>query len=266
MIETKIKLWRTASAAALISVSAACSPPADESPVEPAAAVSGEAGEAAAGEGGGEHGEAGVEQAYAGIAGAERTALRLQQLKGFALIAQKVAESGAGPEAGVLVGQGLLEVYEPAKDDFGGLDPATLRAAESAGLDGKPAADLTRSLRGGVDAITHAQAELSFNHADVAARMLDISTGLYGHVIQPDFVDPIEYQHSLGAALAAKDALVSGRDGLRRQNASAYDEAMREIDRYIALWPGVTAPETPTANAQIVAQASRVRLALSAFL
>jgi hypothetical protein len=37
--------------------------------------------------------------------------------------------------------------------------------------------------------------------------MVDIATGLYQGVVQEDFVDPIEYQHSMGAALAARNAV-----------------------------------------------------------
>jgi hypothetical protein len=116
-------------------------------------------------------------------------------------------------------------------------------------------------------AIDAARAQLTINHADLAARMTDISTGLYQHVIQPDFVDPIEYQHSLGAALSARDALVAGEDALRRQNGAAYDEALTELNRFIELWtPNGVAPETPASYQRVLQQSSRVRLALSPFL
>jgi hypothetical protein len=256
MIAWKYKLWRNAGAAALVIGATACgqTTPADQQPSEPPAAA-GASGEAAIGESGGEHGEAGVATAYAGIDGPARTALRLQHLKGFVLIAHQIASTQPA-EAAVLVGQGVLEVYDPAADQFGALDAAPVRAA------GENAAQIGAALA----AIDSARSGLEYNAADVAARMTDLSAGLYSHVIQADFVDPIEYQHALGAALSARDALVSHEQSLKRTNARAYAEGLAELDRLIALWPGPTAPETPTANQQVQVQASRVRLALSPFL
>lgn len=265
MIETKIKLWRTVGAAAVLSL-AACNPaPSRETPAEPAPpAAAGEAGEAAIGESGGEHGEAGVATAYAGLSGDARTALRLQHLKGFVLVAQQVAEGDTVDEAAVLVSQGVLEVYDPATDQFGSLNPAPVRAAGDAA--GQTRQQMAAKLQAANAALDAARQGLNFNHADTAARMVDLSTGLYSHVIQADFVDPIEYQHSLGAALSARDAFVSGRDALRRQNAAAYDEALAELNAFIALWPAATAPERPTSYQDMLRQSSRIRLALSPFL
>lgn len=271
MTKLKLKLWATASAAIVAGGLAACSPAGEGGgeaaggATSAAPAESGEAGESAAGEAGGEHGEAGVAEAYGGLEGPARTALRIQHLKGFVLIAQRVAEGGKAPEAGALVGQGVLEVYDPARDQFGGFDAAPLRAAEAAGGDGRPAAEVARALAQGAAALDAAR-PAGVNQADIAARMVDLSAGLYSHVIQTDFVDPIEYQHSLGAALSAKDALTHGRTALRQRNARAYDEAVREIDRFIALWPATDAPETATPYRDVLAQSSRVRLALAPLL
>lgn len=266
MTGLKLKLWATASAVVVAGGLAACTP-AEQPATEAAApaAASGEAGESAAGESGGEHGEAGVAEAYAGLEGPARTALRIQQLKGFVLIAQRVAASGKAPEAGALVGQGVLEVYDPARDQFGGFDAAPLRAAEAAGGDNRPAADVTRALTQGAAALDAAR-PAGVNQADIAARMVDLSAGLYSHVIQADFNDPIEYQHSLGAALSAKDALTHGRAALRQRNAQAYDAALTEIDAFIALWPATDVPEAPTPYRNVLAQSSRVRLALAPLL
>lgn len=271
MITTRLNLWRTASAVAVLTLTAACQPataPDTESPAP--AAASGEAGEAAAGESGAEHGEAGVAAAYSGLEGAARTAMRLQQLKGFVLVAQRVnegAEQDAVLNAGALVGQGLGEVYDTASDQFGSFNPAPVRAAQTAGEENKPKAQVATALASAEAAIDQAQTSLgAVNHADLAARMIDLSTGLYANVIQPEFNDPIEYRHSLGAALSAREALATGERVLRAQDRAHYEEAMREMDRFIALWPGASIPEAPTPNAQVLAQASRIRLALSPFL
>ncbi len=269
MTRMKLKLWATASAVIVAGGLAACSPGGEGGGEAAGGATSaavgegGEAGESATGEGGGEHGEAGVAEAYSGLEGPARTALRLQHLKGFALIAQRVAQAGKGPEAGALVGQGVLEVYDPARDQFGGFDAAPLRAAEAAGSNS--AAEVTRALAQGVAALDAAR-PAGVNQADIAARMVDLSAGLYSHVIQADFNDPIEYQHALGAALSAKDALTHGRTALRQRNAQAYDEGMRELDRFIALWPATDVPDAPTPYRDVLAQSSRVRLALAPLL
>src|SRR5690606_9981274 len=115
-------------------------------------------------------------------------------------------------------------------------------------------------------AIDTARAPLEADYVAIAARMSDIAAGLYQHVVQPDFVDPIEYQHSFGAALAARDALVAGEAALRAKNATAYANALAEADRLVALWPSTTPSETPAAYRDVLAATSRLRLALSPFL
>ncbi len=272
MIAWTLKLWRTAGAAAAVGLTA-CGGEGGENQGEAGEAgeravhgeageaansvAGGEQGEAAIGESGGEHGEAGVSSAYAGISGDQRTALRLQHLKGFLLVAARVNQSGASDEARVLVQQGLLEVYDPATDQFGALDPASVRAAGAA-LTGSNLQAAERAL----DAARPSQTD----YAALAVSMVDISTGLYKGVVQDDFIDPVEYQHSLGAALAARDALIAGRQGLRARNARAYDDGLAELDRFAALWPAAAAPARPAAYRDVLAQSSRVRLALSPLL
>ncbi|MEQ1707668.1 MAG: hypothetical protein ABL864_04990 [Terricaulis sp.] len=265
----KFKLWRSAGAAAALSL-AACGGEGGENGAH--GSQTGEAGESGASaptstvapaSSGGEQGEAGVATAYSGVSGDQRTALRLQHLKGFLLVSALVAASDP-PAASALVGQGVLEVYEPAIAEFGALDAAPLRAA-AASADAS-AAQMRQRLRDGEAAINAAREGLDIDYADLAARMTDLSAGLYQNVVQPDFVDPIEYQHSLGAALAARDALNAGRSQLQARDPRAYREAMAEIDRLIALWPAPSATKSPASYRDVLAQSSRVRLALSPFL
>ena len=70
----------------------------------------------------------------------------------------------------------------------------------------------------------------------------------------------------MGAALAAENALVRGREHLRGENASAYNEAVAETSAFVALWRQVNAPERPASYRDVLAQGSRVRLALSPYL
>lgn len=260
----KFKLWRTAGAAALLGVSA-CGQAATTADTSAPAATAGAAGEAAIGESGSEGGgEAGVSMAFAGLTGEPRTALRLQQLKGFLMAAERVAEGDRPVDAALLVEQGLLEAYDPNAAEFGGLDVAPVRAATNG--DGVSRQQMAQKIQAAYRVLDGARGRLTYNPADLAVRMIDLSTGLYQHVNQPDLVDPTEYQHSLGAALAARDVLVAGEHTLRQRNAAAYDEALREINRFIELWPAPSAPERPTPYQQVLAQSSRVRLALSPFL
>ncbi|MDX2233719.1 MAG: hypothetical protein NW200_04400 [Hyphomonadaceae bacterium] len=272
MIELKAKLWRGVGLAVAVAAAglAACSPGGEGGEgggeAGEGAAVTGEAGETAGGESGGEGGgeaggeggEAGAAAAYAGLAPALRTQVRLQHLKGFLLVAQKEIEAGNLPEAGALVGQGVLEVHAPAPSDFGGLDIASANAASAALFDAKPEgrAALTR-------AIADITARQDAGDVEVVRRMLSIAGGLYALVLVDGGVDPIEYQHSLGAALAARDAFTRVEPALRARNAVRAQEARDQIDRLVALWPSTQAPETPAPTAQVAAQISRIELALS---
>jgi hypothetical protein len=264
----KLKFWRAAGVAAALSM-AACGGEAGEAGGE--AGESGEGGEAgeagasapapsaatATAPTGGEAGEAGAASAYAGLSGDQRTALRLQHLKGFVLAADRVADGGQAPEAGVLVQQGVLEVYDVAAGEFGTLNADIIRAAG----DGDPA-----HIAAAEAEIERAMAGLEIKHATLAARLVDIATGLYQGVVQEDFVDPIEYQHSMGAALAAQGVLRAGESELRGANARAYRDASEQMTRFAGLWAQVSAPEAPASYSDVLAQASRVRLALYPYL
>lgn len=269
MIELKAKLWRGVGLAALAvgaASIAACSPggEAGEAAVQGEAGeaaigeTGGEGGEAAKGETGGEHGEAGAQAGYAGLEGAARTQLRLQQLKGFLLVAQKELEAGHAPEAGALIGQGVLEVHTPAASDFAGLDIAPINAASGALMDAKPGA--ADALRASIRAI---EAKQTAADAETVRRMLRIANGLYSGVVTADGVDPIEYQHSFGAALSARDAFARAEAALKAKDAARTAEAKTELDRLLGLWPASQAPATPAPPAQVAAQISRVELALS---
>lgn len=274
MIAWTFRSWRTAGAAAVLGL-AACGGEAGEGRAGGEAGETGESGEAgvsapapspatATAPLGGEAGEAGAATAYAGLSGDQLTALRLQHLKGFVMAAARVVEEDQPLEAGVLVSQGLLEVYDVAPDQFGSLDVSVIRAA----ADGTNLnrAQMMQRIRASDAEIDRAMAELDADHAVLTVRMIDIATGLYQGVVQEDFVDPIEYQHAMGAALAARDALASGQRELRGENVRAYSQAQHEINRFVALWRTPSAPEDPAPYRDVLAQGSRVRLALSPFL
>jgi hypothetical protein len=293
MITFKLKSWRTLGVAASTLGLAACGNAGEgggeaggeggngeageaaigenggATPATTASADNGEAGEAARAESGGEHGEAGVLTAYAGLSGDQLTALRIQHLRGFVMAAAKVVEdrgslSGEPADAAILVQQGLLEVYEPAADQFGTLDVTSLREA-AAGAN-FTRAQMVQRLRTAQEELTRAIGVLEFDDAQLVVRMIDIATGLYRNAVLEDMTDPIEYQHSMGAALAAQQALLLRQDQLVQENRGAYSRAVGELNRFVALWPSQTAPETPATYRQVLVQGSRVRLALSPYL
>jgi len=263
----KLKYWRAVGAAAVVGLAAACGGEGGDGGSAGAGGEGGEAGEAGAsaaaptpatatapGGEGGPGGEAGAASAYAGVSGDQLTALRLAHLKGFVLAADRVAAAGQAAEAGILVEQGLLEVYDVAADQFGSLNVTIVRAA----ADGAPAN--IDAAEAEIDRAAGALADI--DNAALAARMIDIATGLYQGVVQEDFVDAIEYQHSMGAALAAQAVLQAGQADLSGEDPEAYSDASAQMTRFVGLWSQVSAPEAPPAYREVLAQASRVRLAL----
>ncbi len=252
MTSFRPKLWTSVSVAVVIGAVGltGCGEAGEKAETSATAPVpAGEGGEGGAE--GGATGEAGAQAAYVGVPAESRAALRLAHLKGFFLIAQK---QPAGAEfAAALAGQGMLEVYDPAKGAFEatGVPEAVLRKAAETGKAG--------DLQAAIVALDQAIAKAGGDPLAVAKGMVSISAGLYKEVIKEDAVDPIEYQHSLGAALAAQQALAKATG----PKAAA---AKPELDKLVAMWAGPIAPEAVAGaapSAQVAAQASRVELALS---
>lgn len=248
------KLWTGVSAAILLAATAGCSGEAGEKGQHngaanaPAPAV-GEGGEGGVERAASAAGEKGAQEAYLAMPAESRVALRLAHLKGFLLIAQKQPEGKDA--AAALVGQGMAEVYDAQPDAFksAGVDEAVLRKAAQTG----EAADINAALAN----ITAAQAKAGGDDAAVLKGMVDIATGIYqGVAPQGGAVDPLEYQHSYGAALSAQDFANRSKD-------ARVKAAKADLDKLVALWPAAVAPEKPTPAGQVAAQASRVELALS---
>jgi hypothetical protein len=261
MIRLRPKHWTSAgqlsivSAAVLISVAglSACSPRKSDEPAagqaaKPAAPVgpvpAGGAGET------GETGETGAHSAYSGVPADSLAALHIAHLRGFYLIALAQKE---GPEmASILASQGMSEAYDQSAAVFNaaGIDQAVLRKAATSGM----AADL-KAAGAALDAgLTKAGGDPKA----VIRGLVEISSGLYKGVLVDGGVDPIEYQHSLGAALSAKAALAKA---VKADPSLA--GAVGPMDAFVALWPATAAPDKPAAYGVILAQASRIELALN---
>lgn len=257
MITFRPKLWTAVGAAALIA--AGCSKSGEQGEKAPAGgeaaatAAAGEAGESAAGEGGA--GEAGAGEAYAAVPAASRTALRISHLRGFFLVAQEAQTAEGDDAAAALAGQGMLEVFDPVADVFrgAGVDEAVLREAATKGD--------AASLKAAITNLDAARARAGGDAAAVVSGLTGIAAGLYGHVMVDGGIDPIEYQHSRGAALSAK-AELDRFAGANPKVASARGD----VQVFLKMWPTVVAPEDvakATPSAQVQAQASRIQLALS---
>lgn len=249
MIEFRPKLWSGVGAAALLTLGACSKAEHANAPTvsvsaAPVTAAAGEGGEGGA-EGGG---EAGAQQAFNTIPGASKPALRLAQLKGFLLIAKK--QTDGAEAAGVLLGQGLLETFDKNPQSYKvlGVDEALLRKAAKTGA--------PSDLQAAIDNISDCQKKAGGDDAAVIKGMVDIAAGLYKGAIQPDSTDPIDYQHSLGAALAAQELAANSKDAKARS-------AKPDVDGLVKLWPQLSAPDKPTPSAQVLAQASRIELELS---
>jgi hypothetical protein len=272
MITLKPRLWRTLSHAALAGAGAltlaACEPGGEAGGETGAAAgAHGEAGESGAEHGAtptGEAGEAGISGAFEGLSAEQRAAVRLQQLKGFYMAADTLMTEPDLVPAGILIGQGILEVFEAFPSDMAGYDVTPAQAAFRLGQNGGAQPEMARNLSAAMAGVDARITASGVSGTLIAARMVDVTEGLYRHVDRGEgVVDAVEYQHSFGAALAARDALVRDEARLRRANAAAYAEALRELDALIALFPGPEAPETPAALQQVLAQGSRAKLVLS---
>lgn len=245
------KLWTGLSAAVLIgALAAGCGDQAGKADAGKDAGQAGSPGTAPAVGEGGEAAELGAAQAYGSVPAASKTALQLAHLKGFFLIAQKQAEGADA--AAALAGQGLLEVFDKDPEAFreAGVDEAVLRRAAQSGAP----ADLAAA----VATLDAAGARAGGDPAEVVKALVAIGEGIYKGVNVGGVVDPIEYQHSLGAILAAQSAAAAaGPSSPKLTGAEA------ELDRLAKLWSGTTAPETPAPAGEVSAQAARVQLALS---
>lgn len=253
MTNFRPKLWTGVSAAVLLSTGAlvACSPQ-SSAPKEQASASATPpmATSAAALAGAGESGETGAVSAYSEIPADSVSALHIAHLRGFFLVA--LNQKDGAEAAAMLVAQGMLEAYDKSPEPFkaAGIDEKILRKAAETGAAGDVKAAVS-ALDAGLD-------KAGGDRKAVIRGLLEISSGLYKGVVVDGGVDPVEYQHSLGAALSARSALNEAA-----KTDAALAAAKPEMDRFVALWPSPSAPEKPAPHGAVLAQASRIELSLS---
>jgi len=268
MIEFRPKLWTSLTVAAM---AAACGQgeagEAGAGQVSSQAAQHGEAGEAARGETGGESGgEAGGEQgegaaAMASLGPAERQALAVAQMRGHFHVARALADAGETAASSPHFGHPLYEVFEGNRDAFG---PAQLDAAPfealnreaAAGADAAKLQPLYASAEKAIDALAPAG---PVDQAAVLKSLLALIAVEYGEAVSGGaVVNAVEYQDSYGFARVALD-LAKALPGA----ASAKAEVQRETEALAALLPSPLPPAAPAATGAVLAQISRIELALA---
>ncbi|MFZ4601344.1 MAG: hypothetical protein ACOYM8_02730 [Caulobacterales bacterium] len=276
-LDHRLKLWRGVGAAALVGASlglAACGGEGGEQGPKSSAQAGGEGGESgesaapppppAPAASGGETGEAGAADAYAGLSGGARSAVRFQHLKGFLLVAQAAAKAGMVEEAGVLVGQGALEVFDAAPTEMPGLTRPDLDAVEQLAFQTPTNQKMNDAIAKASVKIDDLQRKGGGVDSELVRRMLALTRGLYGQVhAEGGGIDSVEYQHAFGAALGAQDALSKAGIALKAKDAARFATAQAEMAKLTALFPGPSAPETPASKRDLFAQIARVELALS---
>lgn len=272
MITFRPKLWAGLGAMALLGGVAACGDNPFQKTDAAATAAAGDPATAAteavtplaSGEGAG--GEAGAETAYGAIPAHSAVMLRYQHLKGFVLAAQAALKAGKSDDASLLIQQGALEVLRPQATALGAtpqgakVQPALDQAV--AALDAK-APDAAARIQAALNAIDQAGVEAGGDALAVMRAMISITDGLYQGVLVDGVVDPTEYQHAMGAALATRDMLQTVRPILQKADAARYLQARSYIDEMVGFWPSVTPPKDLIAPSRVAAQASRIELTLS---
>jgi hypothetical protein len=278
MIELKPRMWTMMGLGAMALVGVSACQPGGEAGA--AAGEGGEAGPVAAtakpSEGvttpvavpavGGETGEAGAQDAYAGVPETSRLGLRIAHVTGFVLIAQKAYEAGQVDEASVLISQGLLEVYAPHAGELDAGAKGLKAAFEKivASIDAKkPKAETDAAFASAIKLAREAEVASGAAPKDVINAMLSIGAGLYSGAVLPSGNDPIEYQHAQGAVLGAKAAFEVSKSKLAAKDSARTATLGKDVDAVVALFPTVTIPDTPASVAEVTGAASRAQLALS---
>jgi hypothetical protein len=190
--------------------------------------------------------------------------VRFQHLKGFLLVAQAAAKAGMVEEAGVLVGQGALEVFDAAPTEMPGLTRPDLDAVEQLAFQTPTNQKMNDAIAKASVKIDDLQRKGGGVDSELVRRMLALTRGLYGQVhAEGGGIDSVEYQHAFGAALGAQDALSKAGIALKAKDAARFATAQAEMAKLTALFPGPSAPETPASKRDLFAQIARVELALS---
>lgn len=223
-------------------------------PEQEMAAPMGEMGEGEGGEGeGGEGGEAGE-----GAATLELPE-RLAFMSGHVEAGLALYRAGEPEMAAPHLLHPVSETHAAEREglDALGFRPEIFREVSAALEAGRPAAEIEPLLEAAEENLAMMAEKAGGDQAEIIRFLMDMIAEEYTIAITDGAVsDPGEYQDAFGFAVVARDRadlLIPVPDGL-----------VAEIDALIALWPegGPIPPEAPAPVAQVIAQTSRVTLAL----
>lgn len=139
-----------------------------------------------------------------------------------------------------------------------GFDAAVFEEVSTALEAGRPADEIEPQLIAAGTNLAMMAEQAGGDPAEIISYLMDVIVEEYTIAITDGAVsDPGEYQDAFGFAVVAHDRATAAQDPWR-------DAALAEIDALLALWPegGPIPPENPAPVAQVVAQTSRVLLAL----
>ncbi len=262
MITFRARLWSAAGAAALLSAGAlvGCGPSEKgEAPVAAAAVTGG--GES--GESGSEHGGGAGDAAFAGLGPLEQQALAVALMRAHLSVAQALVKEGEVQAAAPHFAHPIYEVFEAHREVFAAVRATppqapfdALNAAAAAGRDAPQIAPLYKPAE---DAVRALQPSGAYDHSAVIRALLvhmrvEYAEGVQGGVVS----NAIEYQDAFGMA-----QLVVQLVGELAVPASSKAEAQTEAAALAALFVSAKPPAAPAAPGAVLAQSSRLELALS---
>lgn len=260
-MKLRMKTWSKlglSTALASGAVAACGQAPSDETPTTSetptVSAEAGESGESGEGEGEGEGGEAGhsmdtlpVEKRVAFMSGHVEAGLALFR-------------AGAPDQAAKHLLHPVSETHEAERAgiDALGFDQAIFLAVSEALEQGRPADEIEPQLAAADANMALMQQNAGGDPADIISYLMDTVFEEYRiGVTDGAITDPGEYQDAYGFTVVALD-IASRMEG---QNTG---RLITELETLLAMWPatGPLADSTPTPVSELVAQTSRVHIAL----
>lgn len=259
MIEFRAKLWSALGAAALASTGAlmGCGPGEKGEAPASVAASGGEAGES-----GSEHG-GGADPAFAGLPMPEQQALAIALMRAHLLVAKTLVQEGDVQGAAPHFAHPIYEVFETHRQLFANVratpPQAPFDALNAAAAAGRDAAQIAPLYPPADDAIRALQPKEAYDQLAVIRALLMQMRAEYGEGVRDGaVVNAIEYQDAFGMAHLInemlKDYASPGQD---------LTEARKEAAALAALLPSAKPPAAPAAPGAVLAQSSRLELALS---
>lgn len=263
MIEFRAKLWSALGAVALASSGAlmGCGP--GEKGEVPASSV---AGGGEAGESGAEHGGGAADQAFAGLPMPAQQALAVALMRAHLLVAKTLVQEGDVQSAAPHFAHPIYEVFETHRQLFTSVratpPQAPFDALNAAAAAGRDVAQIAPLYPPADDAIRALQPKENYDQFAVIRALLVQMRAEYGEGVRDGaVVNAIEYQDAFGMAHLIsellKDAAMPGQD---------LTEVQREATALAAMLPSAKPPAAPAAPGAVLAQSSRLELALAGLI